>query len=371
MVGDHLAPIIVDAYQKGFRDFDAGFLYEMMRKKALEPPPAPIPASAARAGVAAYRTLGYLPADKHTESVSSTLEFCYDDWCIAQMARALAKKDDYQLFMQRAGNYRLLFDPETRFMRPRLQNGSWLKSCCAEPAKIEEAGHFYYDCFDPLWVGRRPYRHYTESNAWQYLWFVPHDVSGLIELFAGPQPFTQKLDTFFTMSPEITGPKYVGVVGTIGQYVHGNQPSHHVAYLYNYAGMPWKTQAMVRRIMDELYRTGPGGLCGNEDMGSLSSWYVFSAMGFYPVCPGDPVYAIGTPLFQRATIDVSSAGRKKFFTIRADKVSAQNKYIQSATLNGQPLRQPWISHMDISNGGQLIFKMGPEPNRTWGIGPKQ
>jgi len=371
MVGDHLTPIVVDAYLKGFREFDADYLYGMMRKKAMDLPPAPIPPSAARAGVASYRTLGYLPADKHTESVSSTLEFCYDDWCIAQMARALGKEDDYQLFMQRAGNYRLLFDPETRFMRPRLQNGSWLKSCCAEPAKIEEAGHFYYDCFDPLWVGRRPYRHYTESNAWQYLWFVPHDVSGLIQLFAGPQPFIQKLDTFFTMSPEITGPKYVGVVGAIGQYVHGNQPSHHVAYLYNYAGMPWKTQAMVRRIMEELYRTGPGGLCGNEDMGSLSSWYVFSAMGFYPVCPGDPVYAVGTPLFERVEVQLDAVDPRAVFTVCAEGVSSKNRYIQSADLNGRPLQRPWIRHEDIRAGGKLHLKMGPNPNRAWGTGPKQ
>jgi len=367
MVGDHLVPIVVDAYQKGFRDFDADYLYAMMRKKAMDLPPAPIPPSAARAGLASYRTLGYLPADRYTESVSSTLEFSYDDWCIAQMARALGKEEDYRLFMQRAGNYRTLFDFETRFMRPRLQDGSWLKSCSAEPEKMEEAGHFYYDCFDPLWVGRRPYRHYTESNAWQYLWFVPHDVSGLVKLFAGQQPFIQKLDTFFTMSPEITGPKYVGVVGTIGQYVHGNQPSHHVAYLYNYAGMPWKTQEMVRRVMEELYRTGPGGLCGNEDMGSLSSWYVFSALGFYPVCPGDPLYAIGTPLFERMEVQLDAADPKAVFTVCAEGVSSQNRYIQSARLNGRPLHRPWIRHEDIRAGGKLFFKMGPNPNQAWGM----
>lgn len=186
-------------------------------------------------------------------------------------------------------------------------------------------------------------------------------------LFAGPQPFIQKLDTFFTMSPEITGPKYVGVVGTIGQYVHGNQPSHHVAYLYNYAGVPWKTQEMVRRIMEELYRTGPGGLCGNEDMGSLSSWYVFSALGFYPVCPGSGEYAIGSPLFERATIAISTPNQKKFFIVRANRVSEVNKYIQSAVLNGKTLDRPWLNHGEIMSGGELVFTMGPKPNQSWGI----
>jgi len=369
MVGDHLVPIVVDAFMKGFRDFEVESLYQMMRKKAVEIPSAPLPAAAARMGLSHYVSLGYLPADQVTESVSSTLEFCYDDWCLAQMAKALGKEQDYQLFMKRAGNYTHVFDATTRFMRPRNLDGSWLKLCEQSPGIARTGKHFYYDCFDPLWVGRRPNRHYTESNAWQYLWFVPQDVDGLIALLGGREAFVAKLDTFFTMSPEITGPKYVGVVGTIGQYVHGNQPSHHVAYLYNYAGAPWKTQAKVRQIMDELYRIGPGGLCGNEDMGSLSSWFVFSALGIYPVCPGKPEYAIGTPLFAQATIDVSTAKQTKRFTIRADNVSPLNKYIQSATLNGQPLHRPRLSHAEIVNGGQLIFNMGQEPNKEWGREP--
>ena len=167
------------------------------------------------------------------------------------------------------------------------------------------------------------------------------------------------------MSPEISGPKYVGVVGTIGQYVHGNQPSHHVAYLYNYAGMPWKTQERVRQVM-ELYRTGPGGLCGNEDMGSLSSWYVMSAMGLYPVCPGQNLYLIGTPLFEKATIRLGSPYEAGAFTIQANQVSAENKYIQSATLNGEPITRSWLSHEEIIRGGTLIFEMGAEPNPEWG-----
>lgn len=174
-----------------------------------------------------------------------------------------------------------------------------------------------------------------------------------------------KLDSFFTMSPEISEPKYVGVVGTIGQYVHGNQPSHHVAYLYNYVGMPWKTQERVGQVM-ELYRTGPGGICGNEDMGSLSSWYVLSALGIYPVCPGQNIYLIGTPLFEKATIKLNSPYDAGEFTIQANQVSLLNKYIQSATLNGESMSKTWLTHEEIVKGGTLIFEMGPEPNLDWG-----
>ncbi|MFC2123366.1 GH92 family glycosyl hydrolase [Bacteroidota bacterium] len=369
MVGDHLVPIIVDAYMKGFRDYDEAFIYEAMRTKAMELPPAPLPSSAGRSGLEYYRDLGYVPVDKVTESVPNTLELAYDDWCIAQMAQQLGKEDDYSLFIQRAHNYENLFDPVTNFMRPKNFDGSWLRSCGNQPAGIVKAGeHYYYDCFDPLLVGRRPNRYFTESNAWQYIWSVQHDINGLIDLFGNKEDFIIKLDSLFSMSPEITGPKYVGVVGTIGQYVHGNQPSHHVAYLYNYAGMPWKTQEKVRQVMD-LYRTGPGGICGNDDMGSLSSWYVLSAMGFYPVCPGQNVYVIGSPLFNEATIKLNSPYNSGEFTVKANKVSTENKYIQSATLNGVPMNKTWIYHEEIVNGGILIFEMGPEPNREWGSNP--
>ncbi|MCK5820786.1 MAG: GH92 family glycosyl hydrolase, partial [Bacteroidales bacterium] len=279
MVGDHLVPIIVDAYMKGFRDYDVEFIYQAMKKKALELPPPPLSPSYGRSGLTYYMELGYIPVDKIPESVSNTLELAYDDWCLAQMAQGLGYQDDYQLFIQRASNYANVFDSGTNFMRPKNQDGTWLRSCENQAAKITKNGdHSYFGCFDPLLVGRRPNRYYTESNAWQYIWSVQHDVAGLIELFGSNADFTTKLDSLFSISTDISDPKYVGVVGTIGQYVHGNQPSHHVAYLYNYAGMPWKTQDKVRQVMD-LYRTGPGGICGNEDMGSLSSWYVLSAMG--------------------------------------------------------------------------------------------
>ena len=366
MVGDHLVPIIVDAYMKGFRDWDVEFMYEAMRKKAMELPPPPLSPSAGRSGLKYYKKLGFVPVDKVTESVPNTLELAYNDWCIAQMAQDLGKEDDYHLFMQRAHNYKNLFDPVTNFMRPKNLDGSWLRSCGNKPAKIIKNGdHTYYGCFDPLLVGRRPNRYFTESNAWQYIWSVQHDVNGLIDLFGSRNDFITKLDSFFTMSPEISEPKYVGVVGTIGQYVHGNQPSHHVAYLYNYVGEPWKTQEKVRQVMD-LYRTGPGGICGNEDMGSLSSWYVLSAMGLYPVCPGQNLYLIGTPLFEEVTLTLDGPHENGGFTIKANNVSSVNKYIQSAALNGEQMSKSWLSHKEIINGGTLVFEMGPVPNKEWG-----
>ena len=368
MVGDHLIPVIVDAYMKGYRNFDVNFLYEAMRKKALEEPKLPVPHTAGRSGLKYYMELGYTPVDKVTESVPNTMELAYDDWCIAQLAKELGKKEDYQLFMKRAGNYANLWDRQTNFMRPKKADGTFLEALKGHEQEIVKEGeHSYYKYFDPLLVGRRPNRHYTESNAWQYIWSVQHDVQGLINLFGGNKAFTAKLDTFFTMSPNITPPKYVGVVGTIGQYVHGNQPSHHVAYLYDYAGEPWKTQLRARQVVEELYRIGPGGICGNEDMGSLSSWYILSAMGFYPVTPGSTTYAIGSPSFGKVTIN---PGKGKIFIINAKDNSLQNKYIQSAILNGKPITRTWITQKEITDGGELTFQMGSEPNKKWGNKPE-
>ncbi|WP_430972644.1 GH92 family glycosyl hydrolase [Sunxiuqinia rutila] len=366
MVGDHLVPVIVDAYRKGYRDYDVDFIYNAMRKKAREFPAPLALREDARSGLEYLLKLGYVPVDKIEESVPKTLEFAYDDWCIAQMAKDLGKLDDYQDFMKSAANYKNVWDESTQFMRPRKSDGSWLEALNGRDQHVvSEGDHSYYAYFDPLLVGRRPNRYYTESNAWQYLWSVQHDVNGLIQLFRGKENFVDKLDTFFEMSPLISLPKYVGVVGTIGQYVHGNQPSHHVAYLYNYAGQPWKTQKRVRQVVEQLYRTGPGGLCGNEDMGSLSSWYVLSSLGFYAVTPGSPTYVIGSPLFGEVRLKVENG---KTFTVKAVNNSTQNKYIQSAMLNGKPFSRTWISHAEIMEGGVLEFQMGPKPQRGWGTG---
>ncbi|MBD0776792.1 glycoside hydrolase family 92 protein [Maribacter sp. ANRC-HE7] len=364
MVGDHLIPIIVDAYFKGYRDFDVNLLYKAMRKKALELPKSPISQDMGRSGLTYYLEKGYAPIDKVTEAVPNTLELAYDDWCIAQLAKALNKPKDYTLFMKRANNYKNVWDSETQFMRPKKYDGTWLPEIGDNKQEIIKNGdHSYYKYFDPLLVGRRPNRHYTESNAWQYIWSVQHDPQGLISLFGNKKAFIAKLDTFFEMSPVISPPKYVGVVGTIGQYVHGNQPSHHVAYLYNYAGQPWKTQFRARQVMEEMYRIGPGGLPGNEDMGSLSSWYVLSAMGIYPMAPGNGMYTIGSPLFDELSLH---SAENKTFTVRTLNNSKDNVYIQSATFNGKPFNRTWITHEEIIKGGVLQFKMGPRPNTKWG-----
>ncbi|HZH71730.1 MAG TPA: GH92 family glycosyl hydrolase, partial [Mariniphaga sp.] len=366
MVGDHLVPVVVDAYNKGFRDYDVDFIYDAMRLKAFEFPKPPVSIDAARSGLKYMNELGYIPVDRITESVSKTLEFAYDDWCIAQMAKELNQNEDYRLLMKRSKGYNHLWDDQTQFMRPKKADGSWLEALNgSEQDIVEEEGHSYYKYFDPLLVGRRPNRYFTESNAWQYLWSVKHDVPGLIDLFGGEKNFITKLDEFFEMSPIISPPKYVGVVGTIGQYVHGNQPSHHVPYFYHYAGQPWKTQQRVRQVMDQLYKPGPGGLCGNEDMGSLSSWYVLNAMGIYSITPGSPVYMIGSPLFERLSLQTE---KSKTFTVVANNNSSENIYIQKATFNGKPFNRVWLSHDEIVNGGKLEFEMGPQPNKRWGTG---
>ncbi|MCK5776069.1 MAG: glycoside hydrolase family 92 protein, partial [Bacteroidales bacterium] len=293
-------------------------------------------------------------------------ELAYDDWCIAQMAHGMGRDDEYKLFMQRADNYKNVWDSKTQFMRPKKANGDWLMLIGdREQGVIEtESGHSYYQYFDPLLIGRRPNRHYTESNAWQYIWSVQHNPLGLIDLFGSKDSFINKLDSLFVMSTKVSSPKYVGVVGTIGQYVQGNQPSHHVAYFYNYAGQPWKTQEKTHQILNTLYQNGPGGLCGNEDMGSLSSWYVLSAMGIYPFAPGSGYYTISSPLFDEVKLELRKG---KSFTIKAENNLAENKYIQSATLNGKTFSRTYISHKEITDGGVLIFKMGKSPNKEWGL----
>jgi predicted alpha-1,2-mannosidase len=287
---------------------------------------------------------GYIPADKEHESVSKTLEYAYDDWCIAQVAKALGKADDFALFSKRADFYRNLFDPQTGFMRGKNSDGSWVSP------------------FDPRYSTRlQP--EYTEGNAWQYTWYVPQDVPGLMELMGGPTAFCAKLDTLFDQSTDLEGTGATAdVSGLIGMYAHGNEPSHHIAYLYTLAGQPWKTQELVRRIMRELYTNRNDGLCGNEDCGQMSSWYVFSAMGFYPVNPANGRYIFGSPLLEQVQLDV---GNGKTFTVEAKNMSPSNIYVQSVRLNGQEYRRNYITHDDIMNGSVLTFVMGPKPNTNW------
>ena len=366
MIGDHATSVITDSYMKGIRDYDVEKAYEAMRKNATEPGET----ESSRTGLDDYINLGYTPVDKVRESVSVTMEYAYDDWCLAQMAKALGKPDDFKLFSKRAKNYENLYDKQTGFMRPRMADGSWLQMCKEPPEIIKTDYNQYYSCFDPLWVGVSPSRYFTESNAWQYLWHVPHDVQGLINLMGGRKEFINKLDTLFTMTPDETGPEYAPLYSKIGQYVHGNEPVHHVGYLYDYAGEPWKTQMRIHQIMKEKYLAAPDGLCGNDDMGQMSAWYIFSAMGFYPVAPGQNVFAIGTPLFKELTLNLDEFYNGNKFTVKANNISPDNFYIQSATLNGKTWNKPWITHDDIIKGGTLIFEMGPTPNKKWGSNPE-
>jgi hypothetical protein len=289
------------------------------------------------------RPFSYIPTDLERESVSKTLEYAYDDWCIAQLADELDEEDDVSTFSERAAFYRNVFDPSTGFMRGRLADGSW-----KEP-------------FSPRFTSHRQ-DDYTEGNAWQYSWSVPHDVRGLIELMGGREAFIAKLDELFGQSSTLEGTAPPDVSGLIGQYAHGNEPSHHIAYLYAYAGAPWKTQERVRQIISSLYDVSPEGLPGNEDCGQMSAWYILSAIGFYPVNPADGTYVIGTPRFDRVTFQLDG-GRQ--FNVEAPGVSETNMYIQTARLNGRPLDRCYITHAEITNGGSLVFIMGATPNRSW------
>lgn len=340
MTGYHAIPVITDAYFKGFTGFDIEEAYEAMKKSAMQD----------IRGVKFFKEYGFIPSDLEVESVTKNLEYAYDDWCIAQVAKALGKSEDHQYFMERAMSYKKLFDPETGFMRGKLSNGSWRTP------------------FDPKRSEHRVNTDYTEGNAWQHSWFVPHDIPGLIDLLGGNEAFTQKLDSLFSTDSEITGNHIsVDISGLIGQYAHGNEPSHHVAYLYNYVGAPWKTQKVVRNILSTQYNTKPDGLCGNDDCGQMSAWYVFSALGFYPVNPANGEYSLSSPLFDEATIQLPGG---KTFRIVADGASDENQYIRGAELNGKPLDVPIFSHEDLMAGGELKITLGEQPDHTWGVLPR-
>ena len=323
MLGYHAVSVITDAYIKGVRGYEVDKAFRAMKEIA----------GMDRLGLKYYKKIGYLPYERRGESVSKTLEYCYDDWCISQMAKALGHKDDYTKFMARAHNYENVFDPSVNFMRGKSIKRDWLTP------------------FNPLKNSA-----YSEGNAYQYM-FVPHDIEGLIRLMGGEKVFSNWLDTLFSLQTENEQQ------GMIGQYWHGNEPGHHLPYMYNYVGDPWKTQRLVNQILTNLYSDKPDGIAGNEDCGQMSAWYILSAMGFYPVAPGQDIYLIGTPLFNKATIHLEN---NIDFVIEAKNISADNFYIQSATLNGKPLVNSFLKHRDLINGGKLIFTMGSQPNKEWG-----
>lgn len=332
MIGNHAIPVIADAWMKGIRGFDGEKALEAMLNSA----------SQNHFGLEYYKKYGFIPGDKEHESISKTLEYAYDDWSIAQMARDLSNEEVYHEYIRRSQSWKNIFDPSTGFMRPRI-NGGWLTP------------------FNPTTVDW----HFTEANSFHYSFYVPQDITGLYELHGGKDKLAAKIDELFNTETEVSGRDMKDIDGLIGQYAQGNEPSHHMAYLYNFVGQPWKTQQRVRQIMDDFYTAEPDGLIGNEDCGQMSAWLIMSSMGFYPVTPGRPEYIIGTPWFPEMEVNLENG---KAFRITAPKVSKQNCYIQSVKLNGQEYTKSYILHSDIMNGGLLEFEMGSKPNTSWGVG---
>ena len=340
MIGNHAIPVITEAYAKGFRNWNA--------EEALADMIAATDKN--REQLEAYRDRGFIPTGKDVQSVSKLLEYAYDDSCIARLARALGKNDLADKYAKRSQNWQNVFDTSTGFMRGKNADGSWVTP------------------FDPNGIN---FNEYTEANAWQYSYFVPHNLPGLIASHGGDEKFVTQLDELFDTKETIPNLAQIpDVTGVIGMYAHGNEPCHHVAYLYNYAGQPWKTQARTRQVATSLYTNTPGGLCGNDDCGQTSAWYVFTALGFYPVDPASGVYILGSPLVDKVTIKLDPQFAKgRSFTIEARNNSAQNPYIQSAMLNGKPITRSWITHEEITAGGKLVLAMGPAPNKRFGSAP--
>ena len=333
MIGYHAVPVIADAYLKGIRNYDVNKAFEAMKHSA----------SRDKLGLDSYKNYGFIPVEKESESVSKTLEYAYDDWTIAKMAKDLGKEIDYKNYIERAQYYKNVFDPSTQFMRGRFRN-TW------------------FSPFDPYEVNFN----YTEANSWQYSFYVPQDISGFIKLLGGKEKLEVNLDKLFSAEDKTSGSHQVDITGLIGQYAHGNEPSHHMAYLYNFVNKPHKTQEKVRQILTELYTNSPEGISGNEDCGQMSAWYIFSSLGFYPVTPASNQYIIGAPLFDKATINLESG---KSFTVKANNNSPENKYIKSVKLNGENYEYSYISHSDIINGGSLVFEMTNKPS-NWGTKDK-
>jgi predicted alpha-1,2-mannosidase len=368
MIGHHAAAFILDAYAKGYRDFDVEEAYAAIRKNALEATMLPWNRGPLTSLDRVYFENGFFPAldwgqsetvpevtPERRQAVSVTIENSYDDWCAAQLARALGKKQDAEYFGKLAHNYQNVFNADIGFMAPKDAGGTWVEH------------------FDPKLGGGQGGRDYfTEVNSWLYTFGAQHDIAGTINLMGGRDAFNAKLDRLFVEQYGTSKfhflDQFPDATGLVGQYAQGNEPSFHIPYLYDFSGQPWKTQRRVRQLMDIWYGAGPLGIPGDDDGGETSSWYVLSAMGFYPVCPGSPVYEIGSPIFAKSVIRL---GNGKLFTILANRVSAQNKYIQSAQLNGKPLNTAWFPHSAIANGGMLVLEMGDKANTHWATTPKE
>ena len=335
MPGYSAVPIIADAYLKGFEGFDAEEAFAAMKATTVYPQQNAVPYVVER---------GYIPCDKVHEATSIAMEYAVDDWGVAAMAKKMKKNEDAELYARRAMYYKQYFDSEIKFIRPKMDDGTWRTPY--DPANsIHMVGDF------------------TEGNGWQYTFFAPHDVYGLIELFGGDEEFTAKLDEFFVNNDSMGETASADITGLIGQYAHGNEPSHHIAYMYAYAGQQWKTAEKVRFVMDEFYTDKTDGVIGNEDCGQMSAWYVLSSMGFYQENPSDGVFVFGSPRFDKMTVKVRG---DKTLVIEAENNGPKNIYIQEVYFNGQPYEKSYITYDELIAGGTLKFVMGPEPNKNFG-----
>jgi predicted alpha-1,2-mannosidase len=339
MTGYHSSSVYAEAWVKGLKGIDFTQVYPALRRRAMDDD---------YRGLGYYRKLGYIPCDKEEESVSKTMEYVYDDWAVAHVAKAVGAVDDYKLLVERSKNYKNLFDSSAAFIRPRLENGQW-----SEPFTATEMGH------------SKQWRDYTESDPWETTFSIQHDPAGYIKLFGGDKAFLEKLDNLFTASSQLPPDAPPDIAGMVGQYAHGNEPCHHMAYLYSYAGVPHKTQELVHTLLEMEYDDQPDGLAGNEDCGQMSAWYVISALGFYAVDPVSGNYVFGSPLVDRAEVDL---GRDKTLKISVKRMSPSDAYIQSVTLNGKAHHRLWFRHSDIVNGGEIEFVLGPKPSTEFGVG---
>lgn len=339
MIGYHAAPVIADGYLKGVKGFDAQRAFEALKTTAMNPD---------YDGLASYRKLGWVPCDEEDESLSKTLEYAFDDWSIAQMAKAMGKQADYEYFMKRAASYKNIYDPSIGWMRSKDSQGNWRTNFDAH-----------------LFGGGVKLQDVTEATSSQYSWSVQQDVPGLIALMGGKEKFAQKLDSLFDASQSKAFTSELSsndLRGCIGEYWHGNEPSHHVIYLYCYAGQPWKAAERLHQVVNSQYGSGPGSLCGNDDCGQMSAWYMFTCMGFYPVCPASDYYVIGAPQIPHSVMHLSNG---KSFSMTAKNISDENIYVQAVKLNGKNWTSPFLPYKELKNGGTIEFTMGPKPSE-WG-----